>query len=57
MTVTLPSMLGQIGLPGGGFSFGLGATTGVGVPLSPNIPRPTLPLGPNPEKNHIQPAE
>jgi biotin/methionine sulfoxide reductase len=53
MTVTLAAMLGQIGLPGGGFSFGLGATTGVGVALAPNIPRPTLPLGPNPVKTHV----
>ncbi len=53
MTVTLAAMLGQIGLPGGGFSFGIGAISGVGMPLQLNLPRPTLPLGPNPVKNHI----
>jgi biotin/methionine sulfoxide reductase len=53
MTVTLASILGQIGLPGGGFSLGLGATAGTGLPLPPNVPRPTLPLGPNRITNHV----
>jgi biotin/methionine sulfoxide reductase len=53
MTVVLAALLGQIGLPGGGFTFGLSATTGIGVPQPPGIPRPTLPLGPNGVKNHV----
>src|ERR1043166_4301806 len=44
MTVVLAAMLGQIGLPGGGFSFGLGAISGIATPLPDNLPRPTLPL-------------
>jgi len=53
MTVVLAAMLGQIGLPGGGFSFGLGAISGIAMPLPDNLPRPTLPLGTNPVKNHV----
>ena len=53
MTVTLAAMLGQIGLPGGGFSLGFGAVSGNTVPRPDNIPRPTLPLGPNPVKRFI----
>jgi biotin/methionine sulfoxide reductase len=53
MTVALAALLGQIGLPGGGFSFGLAAIVGIGVPLPPNLPRPTLPLGTNAIKNHV----
>ena len=48
MTVTLAALLGQIGLPGGGFSLGLAATSGIATSCPPDIPRPTLPLGPNP---------
>jgi biotin/methionine sulfoxide reductase len=48
MTVALASMLGQIGLPGGGFSFGFGAVSGIALPSPAGIPRPTLPLGQNP---------
>jgi biotin/methionine sulfoxide reductase len=48
MTVALASMLGQIGLPGGGFSFGFGAVSGIVLPYPAGIPRPTLPLGRNP---------
>ncbi len=47
MTVTLAAMLGQIGLPGGGFSLGFGAVSGIASPPPAGIPRPTLPLGPN----------
>ena len=53
MTVTLAAMLGQIGCPGCGFTFGLAAESGIGMPRPSNIPRPTLPLGPNPVKVHI----
>ena len=53
MTVTLASVLGQIGLPGGGFSLGLAATSGIAMPCPKDIPRPTLPLGPNPVKTHV----
>jgi biotin/methionine sulfoxide reductase len=53
MTVTLAAMLGQIGLPGGGFSLGLAATSGIAMPCPRDIPRPTLPLGPNSIKTHV----
>ena len=53
MTVTLAAMLGQIGIPGGGFSLGLAATSGIAMPCPDDIPRPTLPLGPNPIRNHV----
>lgn len=33
MAITLAAMLGQIGLPGGGFGFGYGAVNGIGNPL------------------------
>src|SRR5262245_55429079 len=32
MAIALAAMLGQIGLPGGGFGFGYGATSGIGSP-------------------------
>lgn len=48
MTVALASMLGQIGLSGGGFSFGFGAVSGIALPHPAGIPRPTLPIGQNP---------
>lgn len=53
MTVTLAAMLGQIGLPGGGFSLGFGAVNGLTVPRVENMPRPTLPLGPNAIKTFV----
>ena len=47
MAVTLAAMLGQIGLPGGGFGFGYGSVNGIGT-----VPRalrwPALPPGRNP---------
>ncbi len=46
-TVALASLLGQIGLPGGGFSLGFGATSAINLDRPAGIPRPTLPLGPN----------
>src|SRR5262249_25423400 len=33
--------------------FGLAAISGVGIPLSKELPRPTLPLGTNRVKNHV----
>ncbi|UZE50693.1 molybdopterin-dependent oxidoreductase [Rhodopseudomonas sp. P2A-2r] len=52
MTVTLAAILGKIGLPGGGFSLGLGATNSIGMTCL-DIPRPKLPLGPNPIRTHV----
>ena len=52
MAVTLAAMLGQIGLPGGGYTVGYGVNGNVG-----NIERPfrwgTLPQGTNPVKDFI----
>ena len=52
MTVTLAAMLGQIGLPGGGYTIGFGVNANIG-----NIERPfrwgTLPQGKNPVKDFI----
>ena len=52
MTVTLAAMLGQIGLPGGGYTVGFGVNANIG-----NIERPfrwgTLPQGTNPVKDFI----
>lgn len=45
--VALASALGQIGLPGGGFGFGYGATGTIGQPRYP-FPAPVLPTGVNP---------
>jgi biotin/methionine sulfoxide reductase len=47
MLITLAAMLGQIGLPGGGFGFGHGSINGVGNPR-PHVPAPALHHGPNP---------
>ena len=44
--ITLAAMLGQIGLPGGGFGFGYGATNAQGNPL-PQMPPLKLPTGNN----------
>src|SRR5262249_16141546 len=53
MTVVLAAMLGQIGVRGGGFSWGGGAIRGIAMPLPDNLPLPTLPLGTNAVKNHV----
>ncbi len=45
--VALAAMLGQIGLPGGGFSYSLGALANIGKPALA-VPVPTLPQGRNP---------
>lgn len=47
MLVTLASMLGQIGLPGGGYGLGYGATNTMGS-SHPNYPGPTFSQGVNP---------
>ncbi len=47
MTVVLGALLGQIGLPGGGFGFGYGAVNGMGNPRR-NAPVPRMPAGPKP---------
>ena len=52
MTVTLAAMLGQIGLPGGGFGFGYGSMGGRGEPRQ-YVPSPTIRAGANPTKNVI----
>lgn len=46
MAVVLAAMLGQIGLPGGGFAYALGATSNTGKPPLA-VPLPTLPVGRN----------
>jgi biotin/methionine sulfoxide reductase len=53
MAVVLAAMLGQIGLPGCGYSLGLAATSGIAAPRPSEFPRPTLPLGPNAVTNHV----
>jgi len=45
MTVTLAAMLGQIGLPGGGFSLGFGRA---GTAPPRKVPRMAMPVGKNP---------
>lgn len=46
MAIALAAMLGQIGLPGGGFGFGYGAVNGIGNPV-PAIKWPSLSQGRN----------
>lgn len=48
MLITLAAMLGQIGLPGGGFAFGHGSQGGVGNPRPLGATTPELPAGRNP---------
>ncbi len=47
MLAVLAALLGQIGLPGGGFGFGYGAVNGMGNPRRPS-PVPRMPRGPKP---------
>ena len=47
MLTVLASLLGQIGLPGGGFGFGYGAEGGMGNPRRP-MPIPVMQAGKNP---------
>ncbi len=53
MVATLAAMLGQIGLPGGGFGLGYGAVNGVAAPRPEGIPRPKMSPGVNPVKCHV----
>jgi biotin/methionine sulfoxide reductase len=46
MAVVLAAMLGQIGLPGGGFAYALGSTSNTGKPPLA-VPLPALPQGHN----------
>src|SRR5882724_4493339 len=46
MGVVLAAVLGQIGLPGGGFAYALGSTSNTGKPALA-VPIPTLPQGRN----------
>jgi biotin/methionine sulfoxide reductase len=50
--ITLAAMLGQIGLPGGGFAFGHGSTNGIGVPRA-DVAGPEVPLPLNPARSMI----
>jgi biotin/methionine sulfoxide reductase len=52
MAIALAALLGQVGLPGGGFGFGYGAAGGIGRPQV-RAPRPQLPVGVNPVKAFI----
>jgi biotin/methionine sulfoxide reductase len=52
MAVVLAAMLGQIGLPGGGFAYALGATSNTGKPPVAE-PLPTMPTGRNPIADFI----
>ncbi len=47
MMIALSAMLGQVGLPGGGFSFGHGSMNSVGNPRF-DTPGPAVSAGPNP---------
>ncbi len=50
--VALASILGQVGLPGGGFGFGYGSVEGL-ADARPAAPTPTLSIGLNPVKSFI----
>ncbi|MCE2454139.1 MAG: molybdopterin-dependent oxidoreductase, partial [Nitrospinae bacterium] len=52
MTTTLAAMLGQIGLPGGGFGFGYGSMGGRGTPRE-DIPSVKMNFGKNPTGSYI----
>ena len=52
MTIVLAAMLGQIGLPGGGFGFGYGSTAAMGYPRRV-LPVPNLRPGPNKTGSYI----
>mgnify|MGYP002834261006 CR=1 FL=1 len=52
MTMALACLLGQIGLPGGGFGFGYGSMHGQGNPV-PKMPTPAHSAGPNPTGSFI----
>lgn len=52
MTIVLAAMLGQIGLPGGGFGLGYSSDNGVGHPVGP-LRYGALPQGQNPVEQRI----
>ena len=52
MTAVLAAIVGQIGLPGGGFGFGYGSMQGQGNPIDP-ISAPNLAAGSNPTRSFI----
>ncbi|MEM7222140.1 MAG: molybdopterin-dependent oxidoreductase [Pseudomonadota bacterium] len=52
MTVVLAAMLGQIGLPGGGFGIGYGGDASIGTMDRP-LPWPSFPQGTNPVESFI----
>ncbi len=54
-SIALASMLGQIGLPGGGFSFGHGSINGAGTPR-PEMPAPEMSAGANPAASAVPTA-
>lgn len=56
MGVALAALLGQIGLPGGGFGHGYGTSPSTGAPQFRH-PRPTLPQGANPVQSFIPCAQ
>ena len=51
-SIALASMLGQIGLPGGGFAFGHGSMNGTGTPRA-DLPGPESSAVPNPARASI----
>lgn len=51
-SIALASMLGQIGLPGGGFAFGHGSINGAGTPR-PDVAAPEMGAGANPARSTI----
>lgn len=52
MAIALAALLGQVGLPGGGFGFGHGSMNGVGNPR-PQTPGPEMAVGRNPLQRAI----
>ena len=52
MAITLAAMLGQIGLPGGGFGFGYAGSNRIGF-ATPDFSWPALPQGRNPVPDFI----
>lgn len=52
IALVLAAMLGQVGLPGGGFVYGLGSLANIGKPAL-DVPTPTLSQGQNPVRPFI----
>ena len=52
LAITVAAMLGQIGLPGGGFGFGYGSVNSIGSQVR-TFPWPSLPQGHNPVESFI----